>query len=99
MLPQASGDRPAQEQEVAAAALDRATPLHCAAAIGSRAVVELLLGCGASAGLMTAAGERPAYPVNAMLSSCILFVLWTLSVAELLAYDGTCSAISGTRSE
>ena len=57
--PQVSKDRPAQGREVAAAALDRATPLHCAAVVGSRPIVEMLLGCGASAGLVTAAGERP----------------------------------------
>lgn len=45
--------------ETAAALLDGATPLHCAALRGNPAQVDHLLFCGADATLRTAAGELP----------------------------------------
>ena len=44
------------DRAIASAALDGATPLHCAAAMGSRGTVKLLLLSGACASTTTAAG-------------------------------------------
>jgi hypothetical protein len=55
----------AQLREAAAAALDGATPLHCAALLGNPAQVHHLLRCGADPTMRNAAGESPLQLVPA----------------------------------